>query len=227
MDLTEEVSKRKELCGIIEDLSKEKNEESLNSLCSKLQNLYCDGSGKKFRHFYSDISSVLRAVHEDNKGGLDAIVTNLEKIKNMLSERDGNFYETLNKLIDHVCLESLRIKFSEKTAEGVCSNKEELKRSSERLLEELRRNYDDLNQKTGNLEEKFKDKTDGIQKQFVAVLGIFASIITVCSGGLSFTNAALSSILNANVFKLIAVSLTVGLVLIDVCLDFFTASIIS
>jgi hypothetical protein len=43
----------------------------------------------------------------------------------------------------------------------------------------------------------------------------------VFSGGLSFTNATLSAIGNANIFKLIAVSLTVGLVLINVCYGLF------
>lgn len=43
----------------------------------------------------------------------------------------------------------------------------------------------------------------------------------VFSGGLSFTNATLSAIANANLFKLIAISLTVGLVLIDVCYGLF------
>lgn len=210
MDLPEENSQRNELCEIIVELSKEKNDEGLKGVVSRLEKLYCGG----FRHFYSDISSTLQKIKKSNIAGLETIVTNLSKIKgNRLSEIKGNFgdnfYKVLNKLLDHVCLENSRMRSAEEIAERLF-NSENNMRTLREQIEQSQKNYENL-----------QTKTDGIQKQFVVVLGIFVSIIMAFSGGLSFTNATLSAIANADLFKLIAISLTVGLVLINVCYGLF------
>ena len=211
MDLAEENSKRKKLCGIIVELSKEKiMGDRISDLASKLEALYDNG----FRHFYSDISAILQEIGKSNRIGIEIILNNLNRIKeNCLSatKRDSkdDFCKTLNKLIDHIGLEFSRMQSVEEIAERLLDNEDKTKTLKEQL-EQSQKNYENL-----------QTKTDGIQKQFVAVLGIFASIIMVFSGGLSFTNATLSAIANANILKLIAVSLTVGLVLIDVCYGLF------
>lgn len=211
MDLTEEDSKRKELCGIIVELSKEKiMGDRVSDLASKLEALYDNG----FRHFYSDISVILQEIRKSNRFGIEIILSNLNRIKeNCLSatKRDSkdDFCKTLNKLIDHIGLEFSRIQSVEEIVERLFDNENKTKTLKEQI-EQSQKNYESL-----------QTKTDGIQKQFVAVLGVFASIIMVCNGGFSFTNATLSAIGNANIFKLIAVSLTVGLVLIDVCHGLF------
>ena len=211
MDLKEEISKRKKLYGIIVELSKEKiMGDRISDLASKLEALYDNG----FRHFYSDISAILQEIGKSNRIGIEIILNNLNRIKeNCLSatkrdSKDG-FCKTLNKLIDHIGLEFSRMRSAEEIAERLFDNEDKTKTLKEQI-EQSQKNYKNL-----------QTKTDGIQKQFVAVLGIFASIIMVFSGGLSFTNATLSAIANANLFKLIAISLTVGLVLIDVCYGLF------
>ena len=209
MDLTEEISQRNELCEIIVELSKEKNDEGLKGVVSRLKKLYRSG----FRHFYSDISATLQKIQESNIAGPETIVTNLSRIKeNCLSELNGSkedFLTKFNKLFDHICLEISRIRSAEEIAERLFNSENNMRILREQI-EQSQKNYENL-----------QTKTDGIQKQFVAVLGIFASIIMVFSGGLSFTNATLSAIANANILKFIAVSLTVGLVLIDVCYGLF------
>ncbi len=216
MDLTEENSKRKKLCEIIVELSKRKNDEGLKGVVSRLDKLYRGG----FRHFYSDISAALQEIQKSNKAGPETIVTNLSRIKEKrLSEIKG-FYKVLNKLLDHICLENSRMRSAEEIADRLLDNEDKTKTLKEQL-EQSQKNYENLQSKTHGIQKQFQTKTDGIQKQFVAVLGIFASIIMVFSGGLSFTNATLSAIWNANIFKLIAVSLTVGLVLVDACYGLF------
>ena len=210
MDLTEENSQRNELCKIIVELSKEKNDEGLKWVVSRLEKLYCGG----FRHFYSDIAFTLQKIKKSNIAGLETIEVNLSRIReNRLSEIKGNFednfYKILNKLLDHICLENSRMRSAEAIAKRLLDNEDKMKTLKEQL-EQSQKNYENL-----------QTKTDGIQKQFVAVLGIFASIIMVFSGGLSFTNATLSAIANANILKLIAISLTVGLVLINACYGLF------
>lgn len=211
MDLAEEDSKRKELCGIIVELSKEKiMGDRISDLASKLEALYDNG----FRHFYSDITAILQEIRKSNSFVIEILQSNLNKIKeNCLSatKRDSkdDFCKTLNKLIDHIGLEFSRMQSAEAIAERLLDNENNMRTLREQI-EQSQKNYKNL-----------QTKTDGIQKQFVAVLGIFASIIMVFSGGLSFTNATLSAVAYANIFKLIAISLTVGLVLIDVCYGLF------
>jgi len=203
MDLTEENSQRNELCEIIVELSKEKNDEGLKGVVSRLEKLYCGG----FRHFYSDISSTLQKIKKSNIAGLETIEVNLDRIKeNRSGELKRDKGDFVAKLDDDIRLEIFRMRVTSKISKRLLDN--EGKTSAlQRQIEQSQKNL--------------QTKTDGIQKQFVAVLGIFASIIMVFSGGLSFTNATLSAIANANIFKLIAVSLTVGLVLIDVCHGLF------
>ena len=211
MDLKEEISKRKKLYGIIVELSKEKiMGDRISDLASKLEALYDNG----FRHFYSDISAILQEIRKSNRIGIEIILDNLNTIReNCLSatkqDSKDDFCKILNKLIDHIRLEFSRMRSAEEIAERLFDNEDKTKTLKEQI-EQSQKNYENL-----------QTKTDGIQKQFVAVLGIFASIIMVFSGGLSFTNATLSAIAYANIRKLIAVSLTVGLVLIDACYGLF------
>ena len=129
-------------------------------------------------------------------------------MSDLKGDRRG-FVAKLNKLVDHICLENSRMRSAEKIAERLFDNEDKTKTLKEQI-EQSQKNYKNL-----------QTETHGIQKQFVAVLGIFASIITGFSGGLSFTNATLSAIADANILKLIAVSLTVGLVLINICYGLF------
>ena len=206
MDLTEENSQRNELCEIIVDLSKEKNDEGLKWVASKLEKLYCSG----FRHFYSDIASTLQKIKKSNIAGLETIEVNLDRIKeNRSGELKRDKGDFVAKLDDDIRLEIFRMRVMSKISKRLLDNEDKTKTLKEQL-EQSQKNYENL-----------QTKTDGIQKQFVAVLGIFASFITVFSGGLSFTKATLSAIADANLFKLIAISLTVGLVLIDVCYGLF------
>ena len=183
MDLTEEISKRQKLCGIIVELSKEIMGDQISDLASKLEALYDNG----FRHFYSDISAILQEIRKSNRLGIEIILNNLNRIKeNCLSatkqDSKDDFCKTLNKLIDHIGLEFSRMQSVEEIADRLLDNEDKTKTLKEQI-EQSQKNYKNL-----------QTETHGIQKQFVAVLGIFASIITGFSGGLSFTNAALSSI---------------------------------
>ena len=222
MDLAEEISKRKKLYGIIVELSKEKiMGDRISDLASKLEALYDNG----FRHFYSDIPAILQEIRKSNRIGIEIILDNLNTIReNCLSatkqDSKDDFCKILNKLIDHIRLEFSRMQSAEEIADRLLDNEDKTKTLKEQL-EQSQKNYENLQTKTDGIQKQFQTKTDGTQKQLVAVLGIFASIITVSSGGLSFTNATLSAIANANIPKLIAVSLTVGLVLIDVCYGLF------
>ena len=170
----------------------------------------CLGGGQ-FRHFYSDILSTLQRINANDEAEVDALLINLEKIKKIYcsdnikegsnSPREDPFYKTLNKLFDHVSLEISRMESANVIARRVFDNEEKLKNLKE-ATEASEANY-----------KKLKSKTFNIQKDFVAILGIFSGIVMVFAGGLSFTNAALGNIANANIWKLLALVLAIGLVL--------------
>lgn len=129
MDLAEENSKRKELCGIIVELSKEKIMGArISDLEPKLEALYGNG----FRHFYTDISAILQEIRKSNRGGIEIILDNLNRIKEdclSATKRDSkdDFYKALNKLIDHVGLEFSRMRSAEEIAMRLFDNEDKTK----------------------------------------------------------------------------------------------------
>ena len=88
MDLTKETEQREEFQAILFELSK--SQENLQDayyrkmMYKRLEFLYYEDSQKKrFRHFYSDIFSVLSQVKQNSKlGDINILGQNLEIIRN-------------------------------------------------------------------------------------------------------------------------------------------------
>ena len=167
MPQNKETEQRKEFRDILFALSDSKiNDEGIGKLKGRFKKLY----ETSFRHFYSDIFSILRECHD----GAESIISNLDVIRSSIDSDDEDLSKQITKVYDHTCLEYSRIKSEER----LIKNETEIQKLESQTKQRLR----SLNKQSKALQ----GKTFNIQKDFVAILGIFAGIVMVFSGRLSF-----------------------------------------
>lgn len=126
MDLASEEKQRDEFRNILFELSesqeilKEKSDRS--RIYRRLEALYHPSAGgESFRHFYSDIFSVLATVKQGDKpGSIDVLGQNLSEIRKgyraINTDQAGNtidISDKINKLYDHVSLDIARMGYSD------------------------------------------------------------------------------------------------------------------
>ena len=61
-----------------------------------------------------------------------------------------------------------------------------------------------------------EQKAGNMQREYITILGIFAAILVAFFGGLSFSNATLSSIDNATIYRLLLTIVLLGTVLFNI-----------
>lgn len=126
MDLTKEQSQRKEFCDILFELAK--NQEILqdkatrHEMYKRLEALYYSPNKEdRYRHFYSDIFTVLTQIQQaSNQGDINILGQNLSLIRAGYNpqnrDEQGNIIDisdSIRKLYDHVSLDIARISYSD------------------------------------------------------------------------------------------------------------------
>lgn len=231
MDIVKEKQQRKEFCDILFELAKSEefsdNSHERSQMYIRLETLYKPVDGELFRHFYSDIFSVLSTIHSSTElGSIDLLGQNLELIRSgykaINKTPDGDIIDistSLRKMYDHVNLEIARISFQEKG---------DVNTSGETLIKELKRQVNaarmDLDTSKSELNSEIKDvkeKLDNSQKEYITILGIFAAVVLAFTGGIAFSTSVLNNIAQASIYRTIIISLIIGLVLINVLYGLF------
>ncbi len=223
----EETRKRQEmLADEIYILSKavldpEKNEHL--RIINKLQMIYKDD----FRHSYSDFFPVVSEIFgngamsanvptdsassANNEYVVEYLINNLELLRTTL-ERDysdgtGQFkdiYSQFTKLCDHLNLLISEMIFFSSTETKVNDARIQMQQSKE----ELKKAYDAL--------EDSSSRTKSLQTELIAVLSIFAAIITAFSGGFTFLGSVMVSIESAIYYEMVILSaLVCGIVMFN------------
>lgn len=229
-DLLKEEAQRQEFRDILYYLAK--SQETLAdkgaraSVYMRLESLYQkskDGTG--FRHFYSDIFSVLSTVKQgDVDGSIDVLGQNLAEIrKGYQANRNKDEFgdpiditDSIRKLYDHVSLDIARMGYSDaadwEVSQG--SNIEKIQAQVSELKEDVsRRSEEIINQSI----ESVKDA----QKEYIAILGIFAAVVLAFTGGIAFSTSVLQNINAASIYRLVLVASIIGLVLVNVLFALF------
>ena len=127
MDLTKESHQRKEFCDILFELAR--SQELLqdayyrSNMYKRLEALYdAESPEKRFRHFYTDIFSVLTQIQQNAElGDINILGQNLDVIRNGYKSQnkasDGmrtiDVSDAIKKLYDHVNLDIARITYSD------------------------------------------------------------------------------------------------------------------
>lgn len=233
MDVSREEQKREIFKSILFELAKsqvilDKPYVRVN-MYKKLEELYWDSEcEQQFRHFYSDIFVVLTDIKRDGSlGSIDVLGQNIAILRSgyQPQNKDNNenlidISDSINKLYDHVNLDIARLIYFDGEARNI---------SGEKQIEEIGTKVNDITQSIKDAQTETTEKISNQQKEYIAILGIFAAVVLAFTGGISFSASVLNSLAHVSVYRLIIMTLIVGLVLVNIlhALFYYTNKIVN
>lgn len=179
----------------------------------ELERIYAkDDEFEDFRHFYSDIFAVLSLIDKDpSLGNMEILSQNMDIVrqgyKPMNNDDDGNtvnIEKQINKLYDHINLEIARMNYFKETE---MRTKTELQRVSDTLSQ--------IEDSVSSMEDTV-DMADEMQKQYITILGIFASIVLAFTSGIAFSTSVLENIANASIYRIVLVAVVLAFALTNI-----------
>ena len=191
----------------------------------KLESLYHAPKGEEeFRHFYSDIFAILILIKQDNKpgSGIEVLGQNLLVLRKgyrpMNRDKNGdsiNIESHLKKLYDHVSLDIARMNYSDG---------EDWKLSQEENISKLREQVNFAMSEAVATQTELKRQEDdlkSVQKEYVAILGIFASVVLTFTAGIAFSTSVLQNLHEVSIYRIACAILLIGIVLVNVLYGLF------
>lgn len=157
---------------------------------------YVDDSNKfkSERVLYSEISNYIYALEEEDRGNF---VTNIEKLLeasiNSNKEISDKCVNVIVKIYDHVQLAIYQIEnIDNRLAERVLSTKNTI-----------------------------HGEIKGIEKEYITILGIFASIVLAFVGGITFSTSIMQHISEVSIYRLLIVLDVLGAILMNLLVYLF------
>lgn len=212
MDIFKEENQRKEFKSILLELAEDQkmleNAQKRKEMYERLEQLYYNEDKElRFRHYYSDIFTVLTIVKQDaSKGDINILGQNLGvlrkgyQVKNKDSKgKDIDISNEIRKLYDHVSLDIARMLYSDGG---------DWKVSGEPQISEMQSKVKNLETHVNSSTEKMNNAA----KEYIAILGIFASIVISFVAGISFSTSILGVINSASVYRITLLACIIGLV---------------
>jgi hypothetical protein len=211
-----EDEKRQALIELLKELSirqdiLESGEEKEYFL-AKFQEVYSyPSSDELYRHYYSDIFAVISQI--DQKlidGDKETLSQNMELFKTYCELQfqeqkiSDNFLKAIRKLYDHVNLDVARLNYFSKIME-----------TSEQNLKDIAPKIDSLRTEQKEIQANIDDAKK-IGRDYITILGIFASIVLAFTGGIAFSTSVLENINAVSPVRLAAVIIGLAFVLINV-----------
>lgn len=150
---------------------------------------YLDSTNRMDRMMYSEISSYIFGMEEWER---DTLISNIDAVlRYSLNEKNKikkDCCDIIIKIYDHAQLAYQQTNTAERFfAESV-----------------------------ENAKESIKDETKGVEKEYIAILGIFAAIVLAFVGGITFSTSVLQNIDAVSPYRLLLVVIILGAVLINV-----------
>jgi hypothetical protein len=229
MDVSKDEQNRKEFRSILLDLAKsqelfEKSDKRYE-MYKRLEKLYYDETTEKqFRHYYSDLFSILTQIQQNPElGDINILGQNLELIRkgykpqNIVSKGKVNIdiSNSIRKLYDHVSLDIARISYSDAADRKV---------SGEEAINDLRTQIDEVKNKLENSQKEYKDienKLENSQREYIAILGIFAAVVLAFTGSIAYSTSVLNNISQVSAYKTIVIATLIGVVMVNVLFGLF------
>jgi hypothetical protein len=165
-------------------------------LKKELLKIYKD---EDFRHSYSDITMYLFDITTDNYIELETIVWRIKEIVEKIDEEPAK--KRIFKLYDHLNLELVRIKY---LLPKIQETNGKIQNANQRV--------ENLEKLASSTEQNVKDT----QKNYITILGIFASIIIAFVANMSFSASVLQNIDKPNTFKLVAIICFLGVFIVNI-----------
>lgn len=150
---------------------------------------YLKKSDKLDRILYSEISNYLFELNESKRGNF---LTNVERLLIDILVKQNSVNIDVRKIVlkiyDHVQLVTYQIENSNKIFE-------------KSILD---------------VKSKLHDEIKGIEREYVTILGIFASIVLAFVGGITFSTSVLQNIDKVSIYRLILIVDAIGIILINI-----------
>lgn len=165
------------------------NETQATWYLSRLKELYQNG----FRHHYSGIYGVITRIDAEDQQDLEILQRNIQTIydKSLEVSSDEDFKARLEKLYDHINLDIARIAYAK----------------------EINRRQEDRDRTTRVELTKLAERAQGMQRDYITILGIFASIIITFVAGIGVSGSVLNNIDKVSIYRLTFVILLLALFL--------------
>ena len=211
----QEIVSSKDILAEMEEKNKTKDNSFYLNITSKLSKLYRNrniygAKTKTYRHSYSTISRFIierknsfLSNNSDKRQIEEALWQVIsDKIEMIYSQAKEEKYEHLDKLFklkDHISLEIARMSDSTKIQLDI---------------------EEQINNAKNSLKD-FEQTSKNIQKDYIAILGVFAAIILAFVSGLVFSNSVLQNIDKASIYKLLLISVTIGFFITNILLFLF------
>lgn len=181
--------------NIVESLCKPSADYAPQKTIESIKKYIGSGNG---RVLYSELTSRIYSMREETVGimhtNLDSLINYAE---NKCNEVSDDVYNFIIRLWDHYNLAITQMDNAKNMLSmGVNKSEEGL---YNRLL------------------ERFK----GIEKEYITILGIFASIVLAFTGDMAFSTSVLNNIANSSIYRTVIVALIIGLVLVNILFGLF------
>lgn len=196
------------LCSFPKRKTKSSTNRLLNINIKRLQEIY-QGD---FRHQYSKLFLIISAIDKhqtlDTADLLQSMNEAAEYVKNNHSKYNDDFKKCFDKLYDHVTLEILQINYMR----GI-ENKGDANNAT--TMKELRGAMS-LAKTASDNADKATGKLNGMQKDYITILGIFAAIILAFVSGLAFSTSTLNNIDKASIYRLVVVVSLIAIFIVNI-----------
>ncbi len=224
---------------LLDDLQRipEGDQERLKKWCDSL----CEFYEKNLRHSYAEITEYILS----SNGGIEymeKILPVLEKMRETLKQEKNTVQYNVEKLIDHIRLEILRIKYIDEilsrnvtqafielnneqidnfdslhsTMQNELTDMEKKNQEVKEAVEKNRENQREIDRQIVKLKQTADTaakKVENAQNDIIAILGIFAAVVLAFVSGIAFSTSVLQNIANASIYKILFVSSGIVLVL--------------
>lgn len=234
LDRDEIGQKQKQLDSLIEKMAEFEfmSESDMKFCVLQLKEIYLteNGGRNEFRHMYSNVSRIMMmqntAVARGNPYYSDRaqiIADNFDMVfRGVL--RDGNeaLIGVVSKLFDHVNLELVRINYNADANQRQdhrlsTTRRQLLDQESEfekKLNEQVERASTILGDRIEKAEEKTRNLQTKMQRDYIAILGVFAAVVLAFNSGIGFSSSAITAAgLQPSFANLAFIVLLVGFVL--------------
>lgn len=226
MNISDEDKRREEFRSFLFSLAKSQDylQEKSNRYKTyiQLEKIYHTDGTSDFRHFYSDIFSVLALIKNDSSlGDIDILGQNLALIRKNYqpknSDESGNLIDisdSIRKLYDHVNLDIARIAYSEN------QNRKDLGEDSleetKAKLKEIEKGLSVARNEITNDVDNVKNKLKASQREYIAILGIFSAVVLAFTASITFSTSVLENMHKTSIYRTLFVCLVIAFVLINV-----------
>lgn len=150
---------------------------------------YLQSSDKLDRILYSEISNYIFTLDMSQRG---IFATNAEKLLLYSLDKQNNVNEDSKKLIVKIYDHSQLALYQIENANNIFENSIE------------------------NAKENLQKQIKGVEKEYISILGIFASIILAFVGGITFSTSVLQNISGISIYRLLLVIDFLAFVLVNV-----------